>query len=129
MAPLPPMSGGGSPCRSLPVSPPYVGWVVALLKSALALSMGLRYKPRPMHTLGGYDASSFYSLRQVEEIVAAPVGSPPAITTRHAQVKMLLRPEMHQMCEAFDIAVPDSSDCQGGIALAILEDPNCQDGD
>ena len=89
---------------------------------ALALSMGLRYKPRPMHTPGGYDVSSFYSLRQVGEIMAAPAGSPPAITTRYAQVKMLLRPAVHQMCEAFDIVVPDGSDCQGGIALTVLED-------
>ena len=89
---------------------------------ALALSMGLRYKSRPMHTPGGYDVSSFYSLRKVGEIMAAPAGSPPAITKRYAQVKMLLRPAMHQMCEAFDIVVPDGSDAQSGIALAILED-------
>ena len=62
---------------------------------ALALSMGLRYKPRPMHTSGGYGVSSFYSLRKVGEIVAAPAGSPPAITPRYAQVKMLLRPAVH----------------------------------
>ena len=67
-------------------------------------------------------ASTVYSPRQVGEMVAAPAGSPPAITARYAQVKMLLRPAMHQMCEAFDIVVPDGSDCQGGIALAILED-------
>ena len=34
---------------------------------ALALSMGSRYKPRPMHTPGGYDASSCCCLRQVGE--------------------------------------------------------------
>ena len=59
---------------------------------ALALSMGLRYKPRPMHTPDGYDVSSFYSLRQVGGIVAAPAGSPPAITTRYAQVKNVAPP-------------------------------------
>ena len=89
---------------------------------ALALTMGLRYKPRPMHTSGGYDASSFYSLRKIGEIMAAPAGSQPATTKRYAQVKMLLRPAMHQMCEAFDILVPGGSDAQSGIALAILED-------
>ena len=31
---------------------------------ALALSMGSRYKPRPVHTSSGYDVSSFYSLRR-----------------------------------------------------------------
>ena len=36
---------------------------------ALALSMGLRYKSRPMHTPGGYDVSSLYSLRKVGEIM------------------------------------------------------------
>ena len=89
---------------------------------ALSLSMGVRYKPRPMHTPSGYDVSSLYSLRQVGEIVAAPIGSHPATVTRYAQVKMLHLPMMHQMCEAFDITVPDGSDCQASIALAILED-------
>ena len=89
---------------------------------ALALSMGLRYKPRPMHTPGGYDVSGLYSLRKVGEIMAAPAGSPPAITKRYAQMKMFLRPAMSQMCEAFDIVVPDGSDCQDRIALKVLED-------
>ena len=77
---------------------------------ALALSVGSRYKPRPMHTAGGYDVSSFYSLWQVGETVAAPAGSPAATATRYAHVKMLPRPAVHQMCEAFDIVVPDDTD-------------------
>ena len=54
--------------------------------------------------------------------MAAPAGSPAATTTRYAHVKMLPRSAMHQMCEAFDIVIPDGSDAQGGVALAILVD-------
>ena len=54
---------------------------------ALALSMGSRYKPRPMHTAGGYDVSSFYSPRKVGEAVAAPAGSPVATTMRYAPIE------------------------------------------
>ena len=76
---------------------------------ALALSMGSRYTPRPMHTSSGYDVSSFYSLRQVGGTVAAPAGSPAATTMRYAHVEMLPRSAAHQMCEAFDIVVPDTA--------------------
>ena len=63
----------------------------------LALSMGSRYKPRPMHTVAGYDSSSLYSLRQIRTTVVAPMGSTAATATRYAHVKLLPRSAAHQM--------------------------------
>ena len=89
---------------------------------ALALSMGLRYKPRPMHTPGGYDVSGFCSLRERLARQWLPRRGRRHRLRQDAHVKMLLLPAVHQMCEALDIVVPDGSDCQGEIALAVLED-------
>ena len=82
---------------------------------ALALVLGTEYKARPMHTSASFDVSAFYYLRKVGQTAATE-----ATAARYAEVKLLSRDPVKQMCDAFDVAPPEASGT-GALALARLE--------
>ena len=87
---------------------------------ALALVMGTEYKARPMHTSASYDVSAFYFLRKVGQTRPPPAAAAAATKARYAEVELLGRDSVKQMCDAFDVAPPEASGT-GAVALARLE--------
>ena len=88
---------------------------------ALALVMETEYKARPMHTSVAYDVSAFYRLRKVGHVRPPPAAASAATVARYAEVKLLDRIVVRQMCDAFGIAPTDASERGGAAALARLD--------
>jgi len=93
------------------------------LSALLALVMGTAYKARPMHAAVSYNVSAFYCLRKVGQVRAPPAAAAAAAATvaRYAEVKLLGRVSVQQMCDAFGIAPLDAPEISGAVALARLE--------
>ena len=88
---------------------------------ALSLVMGAEYKAHPMSTSFAYDVSAFNRLRKIGQVRLPPAAASVATTARYAEVKLLERVVVQQMCDAFGIAPPDASELSGASTLARLE--------
>ena len=70
-------------------------------------SWGPNTRARPMHTSVSYDVSAFYRLRKVGQVRLPPAAAAAAAATvappRCAEVKLLGRVAVQQMCDAFGI--------------------------
>ena len=83
---------------------------------SLALVMGTEYKARPMHAPLAYDVPAMYRLRKVGQIPPPrpPAADSAATTARYAEVKLLERAAVQQMC---DMVIPGrGSHGEGGNA-------------
>ena len=95
---------------------------------ALALVLGTEYKARPMHTSASFDVSAFYYLRKVGQIRLPPAAASEATKARYAEVRLLGRDAVKQMCSAFGVTPPEAAG-NGSLALARLESSLAEETD
>ena len=95
---------------------------------ALALVLGTEYKARPMHTSASFDVSAFYYLRKVGQIRLPPAAASEATKARYAEVRLLGRDAVKQICSAFGVAPPEAAG-NGSLALARLESSLAEETD